>query len=96
MTQVIEGCVGKNEDGHLDLFFLLENGELRQTWQNVGNPNFARSINFGQNIKKIIDVKRNDSGCLEIFCIDKNGKLISSRQTTPNGGQKWTPFEEIS
>src|SRR5260221_14606666 len=58
--------VGRNADGHLELFKIDSDGELRHSWQKISNGDWSAWQDFGGTMKPGVSLGQNADGRLEI------------------------------
>jgi ligand-binding sensor domain-containing protein/signal transduction histidine kinase len=76
--------VGKNADGHLEVFKVEADGELRHRWEK-SSGDWSSWSGLGRSFLAGIAVAKNSAGQLEVFAVDReSGELKFIRQKTPN------------
>ena len=78
-------CVGRNQDGRLEIFYVGTNGNIYHNWQTAPNGGWSGEVPLGGTAQQIC-VARNQDGRLEVFYIGTNQQLYHNYQVTPNGG----------
>jgi ligand-binding sensor domain-containing protein/signal transduction histidine kinase len=87
--------VGKNADGHIEVFKVDPAGELFHRWQKVSDGSWSRWVSLGRGIQPGVALSSNADGAVEIFAARTNGAVVLSQQSAPNGFE-WTPWTNLS
>ena len=82
--------VGKNADGHIEIFKVDADGELRHRWQKLSNGSWSAWSGLGGSVFPGIAIATNAQGELQVFAVQRsNNSLGLIRQTSP-GGLDWS------
>ena len=77
--------VGKNADGHLEVFKVEADGELRHRWQKLPGGSWSGWSSLGGSVLPGVAITTNLHGELEVFAIARSSlSLCFIRQATPN------------
>lgn len=81
-------CIGVNQDGRLELFFIGRDGLVYHSWQPVWAWN---RFDFPKALQ--IEVERLEDGCLQLTVLGADGAWYRARQQAPNSG--WEAVQRL-
>jgi ligand-binding sensor domain-containing protein/signal transduction histidine kinase len=88
-------AVGKNADGHLEVFKVGGSGELLHRWQKLADGNWSSWCSLGGNLVPGLALTTNGDGTLEVFGVDRDsGALCLIRQAAPNSSE-WSEWANM-
>jgi len=85
--------VGKNADGHLEVFRTDAEGQLLHRWQKLSDGNWSGWCSLGGNLLPGVALANEVDGALDVFGVERgSGALGLVRQTAPNSldWSEWT------
>jgi ligand-binding sensor domain-containing protein/signal transduction histidine kinase len=87
--------VGRNADGHLEVFRVEADGELRHRWQRPERDEWSAWSSLGGNFLPGFALTTNVQGGLEIFAIRADtGHVVESSQKEANSTE-WTAWADL-
>ena len=87
--------VGRNADGHLEVFTVNPAGELRHRWQKPSNGDWAPWCSLGADCLPGIAVVSDVAGRLLVFAVENNTRRLKFiQQLSPNGSQ-WSAWTDL-
>ncbi len=88
--------VGKNADGHLEVFKVDADGELLHRWQKLSDGKWSGWCSLGGSLLAGVALATNVDGTLEVFGVERDsGALCLIRQTVSNS-LEWSDWTNLS